>query len=450
LHHTNEFRKAEHESRVIKYTKSMPKNPDAPQKADAPDDGFKAVFKPILLLALTIFIDLLGFGIVLPNLPLYIKQAVHSSDGNAAFMGGMLAASYSLMQFLCAPFWGRYSDKAGRRPVILISLLGIGIAYIFFALSNGNLAMLFAARILAGLLSSASIGVAFAYVADVTTPQNRAKGLGMLGACFGLGFMMGPALGGILGRISLPLPAYVAAAMALINFALSYKMLPESLSAEERARRSSADAPNIFVSIKMALMGPAAGLYAISFVMTFGFAAIEQAFGFFLLAHNIATPENLSLRFGYIMAFVGIVGIIIQGGLIGKLVKRFGEGNLAKLGLGILACGYIALTLPKEWSWLMFLPTIPLSGGRSMIGPTLSSLISRKSTLGQGLNLSVQQSMDALARTVGPITAGFLFQHFGPTMPYYFSAGLTVLALLGALAMPKVLALPETVADSTR
>lgn len=411
--------------------------------ASLPDDGFKAVLRPILLLALTVFIDLLGFGIILPNLPLYIKQAVGQSAGDAAFMGGLLAASYSLTQFLCAPFWGRYSDRVGRRPVILISLLGVGVAYIFFGLSNGHLWMLFTARLLAGVLSSASIGVAFAYVADVTTPQNRAKGMGLLGACFGLGFMMGPAIGGFLGKVSLSLPAYVAAGMALANFFLSSRLLPESLSPEERARLSAADRPGTLEQLRRVLTGPTIGLYALSFISILGFAAIEQAFGFFLLARGIATDKNLPERFGIIMAFVGIVGIIVQGGLIGRFVTRLGEGTVARIGMAVLVVGYIALTLPREWSWLVFLPTIPLSGGRSMMGPAISALITRKSTEGQGLNLSVQSSFDALARTIGPLLAGWLFKTFGPTMPYYFSAGITVVALVITVAVPSILTLSQ-------
>lgn len=405
-----------------------------------------SVFRPILLLAVTVFIDLLGFGIILPNLPRYIDLAVGQTTADAAFVGGLLGASYSLTQFLCAPLWGRYSDKAGRRPVILLSLLGVGIAYIFFGLSNGHLWMLFAARLLAGLLSSASIGVAFAYVADVTTPENRAKGMGLLGACFGLGFMMGPTLGGLLGKFSLGLPAFVAAGMALLNFFFSVRFLPESLSKEERVRRAAEQEHLPFPALaRQVLTGPTAGLYALSFVSIFGFAAIEQVFGFFLLARGIAVggaDGNLPERFGYIMGFVGIIGIIIQGGLIGRLVPRFGEGKLAQLGMLILIGGYIAITLPRSWGIGIFLCAIPLSAGRSLMGPAISALISRKSNLGQGLNLSIQQSFDALARTVGPLTAGALFKQFGPTMPYYFSAGLTVAALLMALAVPSILMLP--------
>jgi multidrug resistance protein len=418
-----------------------------PRASDTPDDGFRAVFRPLLLLAITLFIDLLGFGIILPNLPRYIETAVGENHSRAALVGGWLAASYSLSQFLCAPAWGRYSDRAGRRPVILLSLIGIAVSYVFFGLSNGHLWMLFAARLSAGFLSSASIGVAFAYAADVTTPQNRAKGMGLLGACFGLGFMFGPALGGWLGSVSLSLPAYVAAGLALANFGASWFFLPESLSKEERARLASQERTPMPVLLSRIIRGPAGGLFLLSFLMTFGFAAIEQVFGFFLLARGIAQPANLPQRMGTIMAVVGIVGIIIQGGLMGKLVKKFGEGPVAQVGFVVLTIGYIALLFPREYGWLVFLTTIPISGGRALAGTSLSSLISRKADLGQGLTLSVSQSLDALARTAGPLTAGWLFHAFGPTVPYEFSATLTVLALALTFILPKLLKLPAPSQD---
>jgi multidrug resistance protein len=413
-----------------------------------PDDGFKAILRPILLLALTVFIDLLGFGIILPNLPQYIEHAVGGDHAQAAWVGSWLAASYSLSQFICAPAWGRYSDRAGRRPVILLSLIGIAISYVLFGLSNGHLWMLFAARLAAGFLSSASIGVSFAYVADVTTPQNRAKGMGILGACFGLGFMFGPALGGWLGQISLSLPAYVAAGLALLNFVASSFLLPESLTQAERTQLSAQEKVPFLRLLTQVMSGSAGRLFGISFLLTFGFAAMEQVFGFFLLARGIATPANQPQRMGTILAVVGLVGIIVQGGLLGRMVKRFGEGPVAQLGLAILTIGYIVLLIPREYGLMIFLTTLPLSAGRSFAGTSISALISRKANLGQGLTLSVSQSLDALARTVGPLTAGWLFRTFGPTMPYQFAAILTVVALVVTFLVPSILALPKAEAET--
>lgn len=411
--------------------------------ASGEDDGFKAVLRPILLLAVTVFIDLLGFGIILPNLPQYIEQAVRADHQRAAFVGGLLGASYSLMQFVFAPVWGRYSDRAGRRPVILISLLGVAVAYVFFGLAGGRLWMLFAARILAGILSSASIGVAFAYVADVTTPANRAKGLGLLGACFGLGFTFGPVIGGVLGKIDLALPAFVAAGMALANFAASWRMLPESLSADARERIAAEPRQTPGQLMGRVLRDPAAPLFLVNFVMVFGFAAIEQVFGFFLMARGIATLENQPIRMAALMGAVGLVGIVVQGGLIGHLVARFGEGSVLRAGLVILTLGYLALTLPTAWGPGIFLATVVLSAGRSMIAPAASSLISRRTRVGQGLVQSASQSFEALARTMGPLAAGSLFKTFGALTPYHVSAGLTVVALgvtfaiVGAVTVPK-------------
>ena len=409
------------------------------------DDGFKAILKPILLLAFTLFIDLLGFGIILPNLPQYVEADPWVGDDHArgALIGSWLGASYSVTQFIFAPIWGRYSDKAGRRPVILISLIGVAFAYMLFGLSSGRLWMLFAARILAGVLSSASIGVSFAYVGDVTTPQNRAKAMGILGVCFGLGFAVGPVFGGILGKSNIAIPAYVAAAMSLINFLFALKMLPESLSEEARRKLAANVRESGLALFRRVMKDPAAPLFIINFVMVFGFAAIEQIFGYFLMARGIASRDNQSMRLAYIMGFVGLAGIVVQGGLIGPVVKRFGEGMVVRIGLAILALGYVLLLFPTKWGAGIVIASMVMSAGRSLISPATTALISRKTQVGQGLIQSTSASFEALARATGPLVAGFLFSTIGPTAPYTTSAGLTVVALIltfmiaGSVALPK-------------
>lgn len=276
-----------------------------------------SVFRPLLLLAVTVFIDLLGFGIILPNLPQYIELAAGADHRHAAFIGSLLAASYSLTQFLFAPLWGRYSDKVGRRPVILISQIGVAISFTLFGLAGHRLWMLFAARLLAGLLSSASIGVAFAYVADVTPPERRAQGIGILGACFGLGFMMGPLIGGALSHVFLSLPAFVAAGMSLANFASTYVRLPESLSVAEREQLArTAERDSTFRLLQRVTTGPAAFLFLLTFIVTFGFSALEQTFSFYLLAtpeFGIG-PKDQPMYSGIILGVAGLIGILIQGG----------------------------------------------------------------------------------------------------------------------------------------
>ena len=409
------------------------------------DDGFKAILKPILLLAFTLFIDLLGFGIILPNLPQYVEADPWVGDDHArgALIGSWLGASYSITQFIFAPIWGRYSDKAGRRPVILISLIGVAFAYMLFGLSSGRLWMLFAARILAGVLSSASIGVSFAYVGDVTTPQNRAKAMGILGVCFGLGFAVGPVFGGVLGKSNIAIPAYVAAAMSLINFLFALKMLPESLSEDARRKLAASVKESGLALFRRVMKDPAAPLFIINFVMVFGFAAIEQIFGYFLMARGIATRDNQSMRLAYIMGFVGLAGIVVQGGLIGPIVKRFGEGMVVRMGLVILALGYVLLLFPTKWGTGIVIASMVMSAGRSLISPATTALISRKTQVGQGLIQSTSSSFEALARATGPLVAGFLFSSLGPTAPYTTSAALTVIALVltfviaGSVALPK-------------
>lgn len=394
-------------------------------------------FRPLLLLAITVFIDLLGFGIILPNLPQYIELATGPNHQHAAFIGSLLAASYSLTQFIFAPLWGRYSDKVGRRPVILLSLVGIGASYILFGIAGSSLWLLFAARLLAGLLSSASIGVAFAYVADVTTPERRAQGIGILGACFGLGFMMGPAVGGLLGQRFLSLPAFVAAGMALVNFVFTLRYLPESLTPDARAKLAQGVAHTSTLRLlRSVVRGPAGFLFLLTFLVTFGFSALEQTFSFYLLAKSSfgITGAKQPLYSGAILGLAGLMGVIIQGGLIGPLVARYGEGSIARGGIILMVVGFAIFPLPTSVWGLALGPILLLSAGRAMTAPALSSLVSSKANMGQGLTLSTSQSFDALARTVGPVTAGILFNYFGPAVPYYVSALVMAGGLLVAYA----------------
>ncbi len=417
-------------------------------------------FRPLLLLAVTVFIDLLGFGLVLPNMPRYIEMTVGADHSHAALIGTLLGASYSFTQFLCAPFWGRYSDRAGRRPVILISLIGIAASYLLFGFAGDRLWMLFVARLLAGVLSSASIGVAFAYVADVTTPEKRAQGIGLLGACFGLGFTFGPAFGGLLGAQIIALPAFVAAGIALVNFLFTYRYLPESLTKEARdAARHGETATGTGSAysggitprlLRDVILSPAGFLFLLTFLVTFGFSALEQTFSFYLLSVPTFGVTQLSQPrwSGTILGLSGFVGIIIQGGLIGRLTPRFGEAKLVRTGMFLMAVGFALFALPRElWAFIVG-PMLLLAIGRSLTAPALSSLTSRKTTFGQGLTLSVSQSFDALARTVGPLTAGALFYNIRPSAPFELSACVLAIALLVTLIKARDMIIPPPAAAS--
>lgn len=405
-----------------------------------------ALLRPILILAVTVFVDLLGFGIIIPNLPRYIEVASGADASHAAFLGGLLAASYSFTQFLFAPLWGAYSDRVGRRPIILLSQVGLGLSYVLFGLAGHNLWMLFAGRLLAGVLSSASLGVAFAYVADVTPPEKRAAGIGILGAALGLGFTFGPAFGGFLGHIALALPAFVAAGIAFVNFLSTLSRLPESLTIE--ARQAAQEIPIRFRpgAAFWVLKSPIWYLYILTFLVTFGFSALEQSFSFYLVAVKPfgVSQEQQPLVTGTILGIAGLVGIIIQGGLIGRLVACFGEGAIARAGIALMMLGFAVFTLPHTLVALVLGPMILLSAGRSMTAPALSSLTSRKTTVGQGLALSTSQSFDSLARTVGPVTAGTLFNYVNPAAPYWVSAVVMGGALLLGFVMSSSMVLPPS------
>jgi MFS family permease len=403
-----------------------------------------SLLRPLLLLALTVFIDLLGFGIVIPNLPRYIEVASGADAQHAAFIGGLLAASYSFTQFLFAPLWGAYSDRVGRRPIILLSQVGLGASYVLFGLAGHNLWMLFAGRLLAGVLSSASIGVAFAYVADVTPPEKRAAGIGILGAAFGLGFTLGPAFGGFLGHLDLALPAFVAAGIAFLNFFSTIYRLPESLSLESRAQAKANPIRFRPGAAFWVLRSPIWYLYLLTFLVTFGFSALEQSFSFYLVAVKSfgVSQERQPLVTGTILGIAGLIGIIIQGGLIGRLVERFGEGAVARAGIALMMLGFAVFTLPHNLVGLVLGPMLLLSAGRSLTAPALSSLTSRKTTAGQGLTLSTSQSFDSLARTVGPVTAGSLFNYINPAAPYLVSAAVMAGAFVLSLIMSAAMTMP--------
>jgi DHA1 family multidrug resistance protein-like MFS transporter len=398
------------------------------------------------LLAITVFIDLVGFGIIIPNMPRYVTYASGATTQQAGFIGGLLAASYSFTQFLFAPLWGALSDRVGRRPIILLSQIGYALSFLLFGFAGHHLYLLFAGRLLAGLLSSASIGVAFAYIADVTTPERRAAGIGILGACLGLGFMVGPAIGGWLGYHSLALPAFVAAGVSFLNFLATMRRLPESLSAEARAEAKQTSLRFRPAAAFAVLRTPVWSLYALTFLVTFAFTALEQNFSYYLLGQPAfhISPKAQPAYSGTILGIAGLVGIIVQGGLIGRLVKRFGEGALVRFGILFMAAGFAIFAIPQTIVGLIVGPMLLLSLGRSLTAPALSALVSRKATAGQGLTLSTSQAFDSLARTVGPITAGTLFNYFGIASPYHVSALVMIGAFVLAAAMRSQMILTPT------
>ena len=362
---------------------------------------------PLGIVFTTVLIDLIGFGIVLPLLPLYAERF-----GASPTAIGALAGTYALCQFVFAPLWGRLSDHVGRRPVILASLVGTCLASLLFGLA-GALWLLFVARALDGI-SGASYAAAQAYVADVTTPENRTRGMGMIGAAFGLGFVIGPALGALFAIASPRLPFFVAAGLAAANFAVAWRRLPEPHRVPRTTPRPT----------RRALIGRALGdrdlapLVWISFIGTLAFVGMESTFALF--------GER---RFGFglvatglVFTYIGVVSAVVQGGLVARVVRRFGETRT--LLAGLWGTGLALGLIPACYStWALLLVVLLLAAASGLVFPTVTSLFSRAAGADdQGGLLGVLASTGGLARIVGPVGATVLFAHIGIAAPYLVGA----------------------------
>src|SRR5215213_11473038 len=277
---------------------------------------------PLLVIFVTVFIDLVGFGIVIPVLPFYVEGTQFNASPSTV---GLLFASYSVMQLLFTPVLGRLSDRYGRRPVLLVSLIGTGVGFLILGTAT-TLWMLFAGRIIDGI-SGGNISTAQAYIADVTTPAERAKGMGLIGAAFGLGFIFGPAIGGVLSRWGVHVPFLFAAGLSLANATLLYFVLPETVTADHPARVSAATGrwSQLVRALKQSRL---AFVLAVYFLFVTAFSVMTASFGLFTLYRFGFDAHDT----GWIFAFVGVVGAVIQGGIIGRLVKAFGEPPLVIAG----------------------------------------------------------------------------------------------------------------------
>jgi DHA1 family tetracycline resistance protein-like MFS transporter len=370
-----------------------------------------------------IFIDLVGFGLVIPLLPFYALRF-----GATAPEVTWLLAAYSLAQLVAAPVWGRLSDRVGRRPVLISSMAAAALAYVWLGAAT-QLWMLFAARALAGACAG-NIAAAQAYIADVTTPENRAHGMGMIGAAFGLGFIFGPALGGFLAgsnlaTADLQTPAWVAAGLSFLALCGVLLVLRESLPAE---RRGLAPGAQRWRSMLGALRRPVLSrLIAIFFLVTLAFAAMESIFALWALRQLDWGPEKV----GYVFAYLGLLSAIMQGGLTRRLTKRYGEEPLLTWGLALLAIGLVVVPFSRELPMLAAAFAF-LAIGLGLSQPALNSLISRcAGSNEQGQVLGVTRSVGSLARVIGPPMAGYLFAYIGHSSPYFWAAVLVV----GALAL---------------
>jgi MFS family permease len=377
------------------------------------------------ILFLTVFIHLLGFGIIIPLLPYYAE-----TYGATGLVVGLLTTSFSFCQFLFAPMWGRLSDRIGRRPVLIGSLLVTGCSYLVYA-SAHSLALLFASRMLAGI-AGAVLSTAQAYVADTTTPENRTKGMGLIGAAFGMGFIFGPALGGILSRWGFAAPAYASAALALAAAVFAFFRLGESLPPEMRAVTAARHHPlaTLREAIERPVVGTVLGLF---FTATLCFAGMEAILALFCQHYFGWGPHQI----GYLFAYVGVISAAMQAGIVGALVRRFGERALVRAGLGLMGLAFVTAGLvPPLGLFLLVMGFIAVASG--MLTPSLSGLISLATPPDeQGGILGIYQSLGSLARAVGPFLGGLAFDVVSPGAPLWMAGVVLWIAALAAARLPR-------------
>ncbi|HTI35564.1 MAG TPA: MFS transporter [Miltoncostaea sp.] len=373
---------------------------------------------PLGIVFTTVVIDLVGFGMVLPILPLWAE-----TFGASPVQIGLITASYAVMQLLFAPVWGRLSDRHGRRPIILVSLAGSAVSALLIGVA-GTLVLLWVARVLQGI-AGASYAAAQAYVADVTTKEERARGMGMIGAAFGLGFILGPAFGAIFSAVDQRLPFFVAAALAALNWLIAYRRLPES------RRPGAAEAPTPrLVALRRALGSrELAPLVWLSFVATFAFVGMESTFALFG-EHRF---DYDAVEMGLLFTYIGVLAALGQGVLVGRFVRRWGEGRVLIGGLVGTAAG-LAITAISHDLWVLLIGLLVLSIASGLVFATTTALISLAAhEREQGVVLGLNASVGSAARIAGPVVATLLFQHAGVAVPLVVGAVLFALCAAAAI-----------------
>jgi multidrug resistance protein len=376
---------------------------------------------PLIVIFTTVLIDLIGFGIVIPVLPFYAEGTIFNATPRTV---GILFASYSVMQLLFSPILGGLSDKYGRRPVLFLSIIGTGIGFLVLGLAT-TLWMLFAGRILDGI-TGGNISTAQAYIADITTTEDRAKGMGLIGAAFGIGFVFGPAIGGILSRWGIHVPFLFAATLSFANAILLYFRLPETITPEHPARHQAAGGRGLKQLINSLKQPRLAFVLVIYFLFIVAFSIMTTSFSLYTMFRFGYDAQHT----GYLFAYVGIIAVIIQGGLIGRLVKRFGEMPLVIVGAFCFAISLFAVPFVSPAAGGLAALLIGggvFSAGNSLATPALTSLASKSVDQNeQGTVLGVTQSVASLARAVGPSLAAILIAssvaHMGADgEPHYMS-----------------------------
>ena len=372
---------------------------------------------------ITLLIDVTGLGLIIPVVPKLIEDLLHTTNiSKVALFGGLLTFSYAIMQFLFAPVLGNLSDKYGRRPVLLFSLLGFGLDYILLAFAP-SIGWLFVGRIIAGI-TGASMTTASAYIADISTPETRAQNFGMIGAAFGLGFIVGPMIGGLLGEMGPRIPFLVAAGLALLNAAYGYFVLPESLDASNR-RAFDWRRANPISSLKNLSRFPAVSGLIISFFLIYVAShAVQSNWSYFNIEKFKWSPKMIGIS----LAVVGVLVSLVQGVLVRFVNPKIGNEKSVYLGLGLYTIGLVLFGLASQ-SWMMFAFLVPYCLG-GISGPGLQAIISGSVPSNeQGELQGSLTSVISITSIVGPLVMSNLFAFFtGPIAPFYFPGAPFMLA----------------------
>ena len=387
--------------------------------------------KPALgFIFVTILIDVIGFGIIIPIIPKLISKLIHGNLSEASLYSGWLMFSFAIMQFVFAPMVGNLSDRFGRRPVLLLSLLGFGLDYLVLAFAP-TIVWLFVGRIVAGIMG-ASFSTATAYIADVSTPEKRAQNFGLIGVAFGLGFVIGPVIGGVLGQYGTQVPFIAASILTFINFAYGYFILPESLSKENR-RPFDLKRANPIGSLRLLKRYPViSGLVASLVLIYIAGHAVQSSWTFF----NMEVFHWNEAMVGYSLGFVGILAAVVQGGLIRYINPKLGQVKSVYVGLLFNALGFTLFAFASQ-SWMMFAFLIPYCLG-GISGPALQGIISSQVPANeQGELQGALSSLMSATSIIGPLLMTNTFAFFtGKSAPIYFPGSVFLLgALLTVVSM---------------
>ncbi|HZG15566.1 MAG TPA: MFS transporter [Candidatus Bathyarchaeia archaeon] len=370
--------------------------------------------KQIITIMFSVFIVFVGFGIVIPVMPEII-----TSSGASNLHLGFLLSLFSIVSFFLSPIWGALSDKHGRRPVMISGLIGYTVSFLIFALSQGDLLLMYLSRIIGGLFSGAVMSCAVAYVSDISTEEQRTKMMGFVGMSIGLGFIFGPAIGGMVSSIDLFLPFWLSAMLTFLVMLGVIFVLPESNPPEKRKPVAKTSRWAAFSSD---FTGAQKNLYILSFLTTALLASLEATFQFFVMEHLRATPYEIGVMF----AVCGVAGALVQGGYI-RRVKKGMEPATIRIGFLVTALGFALLLMPVNIvAMTIFLSIFGI--GNALVRPCVTSLITQNTSLGRGAASGLNSSMDSLGRILGPLVGSFAF-HYHSSLPFVLGAVVSVCAL---------------------